>query len=90
MLKTVRDNVLLPLLGRLGTAAATLLVPLGVHADLAHQLGIGVTAAGLIIFDLTVSYLRKRNIVKDTAFGLVTGRLDIDARKRVVERPRNV
>lgn len=65
MFQLIKDNLLLPLLGRGGTAIATVLVGYGVHADLAGQLAVGFTAAGLVAFDLAVSYFnRKRTSAK--------------------------
>lgn len=60
MLNTIRVHILTPLLTRLGTATATALLPLGVHASLAQQVGIGVTAVGLVMFDLTAAYLNRK------------------------------
>lgn len=60
MLELLKTNVLFPLLGRIGTSTATVLVGYGVHAPYAQQVGIGVTAFGLIVADLMVSYLNRK------------------------------
>lgn len=72
MLETIRMHVLVPLMGRVGTATATALLPFGVHAALAQQVGIGVTAVGLVTFDLVTSYLNRR-IVERNAFNKALG-----------------
>lgn len=61
----IRSNVIAPASTRLGTLVAGTLVPLGANADHAAQVGIGVTALGLIMFDLTVAYIRKRYIERN-------------------------
>lgn len=73
MLDLMRVNVLMPLMSRLGTMTASILVPFGVHAELAQQIGIGVTAAGLVIFDLTAAYLNRKHIAKSVAAKAVDG-----------------
>lgn len=60
LLKTIRDNVVLPLITRLGTMLGTVLIASGVHQDLAEQAILGVIAMGLIAFDLVMSYIRRR------------------------------
>lgn len=60
MWETIKTNVIWPLVGRIGTGTATVLVGYGVNADHAAQVGIGVTAAGLIAFDLAISYLNRK------------------------------
>lgn len=57
MLRTIRDNIVLPLLTRLGTMAGTLLMGWGVQQDLAEQAILGLIALGLIGFDLVMSYI---------------------------------
>lgn len=64
MIKGLKENVLLPLCNRLGTAAATwLIVRYGISADTAHDLAIGITAAGLIMTDLFLSWMRRKGWV---------------------------
>lgn len=66
MFRTIRENVLLPIAGRIGTATATVLAgrcltaDVCIHADTATQLGIGVTIVALLGFDLGVSWLNRR------------------------------
>lgn len=57
MLRTIRENIVLPLLTRLGTMAGTLLMGYGVQQELAEQAILGVIALGLIGFDLIMSYV---------------------------------
>lgn len=59
MLRTLRDNVVLPLLTRLGTMAGTVLIGYGVQQELAEQAILGVIAVGLIGFDLIMSYINR-------------------------------
>lgn len=62
MWDVVKINVVQPLLGKVGTAVATVLVGYGVNADYAHQVAAGVLALGLIANDLVVDWVvRKRN-----------------------------
>lgn len=60
MLKNVRDNVIVPLASRIGTAAATLLVGYGLQSDHAHSIGIIVTSVGLVMADLFADWLQRR------------------------------
>lgn len=60
MFQTIKENVLFPLLGRTGTAVATILVGYGVNGTYAEQVGIAVTAIGLITFDLTISWMQRK------------------------------
>lgn len=56
MLDILTQNLLKPLLSRIGTTAATLLVSYGVQQELATQVATGVTALGLILADLTIDW----------------------------------
>lgn len=60
LLKTIRDNILLPLATRLGTILGTVLMGAGVQQELAEQAILGVIAACLISFDLVMSYIGRR------------------------------
>lgn len=62
MWETIKINILLPMLGRVGTSTATVLVGYGAHAEYATQVGTGVIALGLIAFDLAVSYLNRQRL----------------------------
>ena len=44
----------------LGTATATALVGYGLNGDTAHQAGIAVCAAGLVVADLVLDWISKR------------------------------
>ena len=57
----VRKNFLQPALARLGTIVTTWLVATGGQADLAHQVGVGVVAAGLIAFDLILDRAARKD-----------------------------
>ncbi|QCS37268.1 hypothetical protein [Tortoise microvirus 77] len=57
MFKKLGTNVMFPLFGRVGTAAATWLVSLGADSDLAAQVSVGIIAALLIGLDLCSSWL---------------------------------
>lgn len=59
LIKTIRDNVLLPLITRVGTMIGTALLGIGANAELVEQAILGVIAIGLIAFDLGMSYLRR-------------------------------
>ncbi len=60
MLNTIKTHVLVPLLQRVGTASATVLIGYGLQADLSHQVGAFVAAAGGIAFDLFVHFIQRR------------------------------
>lgn len=62
MLTTIKTHVLLPLLQRLGTASATILIGYGLQADLSHQVGAFVAAGGGIAFDLIVHFMERRKL----------------------------
>lgn len=51
------DNVVLPLLTRLGTMAGTSLIAWGVNAEHANMVEVGVTGLALIAVDLGMSWL---------------------------------
>ena len=56
MLNTIKTHILLPLVGRVGTATAALLVGYGVQADLAHQVGAFVIAGAGLVYDLIADW----------------------------------
>lgn len=58
----LRKNIVAPLAARAGTAIATYLVTVGTGDELAHNVGVGVCAAALIIFDLVVSWMSKPQV----------------------------
>lgn len=61
MFKGITDHVVLPLATRVGTVTGTWLVTeFGVNADHAHSVGIGVTAAGLVIAELFARWLLRK------------------------------
>ncbi|QMV02145.1 hypothetical protein GHV40_11935 [Devosia sp. D6-9] len=61
MLEMVRVHIVGPLMGRMGTMAATALAPYVINPDHRIAIGAGITATGLVAFDLVVSYFN-RNI----------------------------
>lgn len=71
LLKTIRENILLPLFTRLGTMLGTVLLGAGVQQELAEQAILGVIAVCLIAFDLVMSYIRRRTAIKENANGNV-------------------
>lgn len=60
----LREHVLMPLAGRVGTMIATGLVLWGVQAELASQVAVGVTAVILVIADLGIGYLNRKAYVQ--------------------------
>lgn len=62
MLDLVKDNVLKPLLTRVGMATTGWLVGIGANSQHADWVATGVLGAGLITFDLMLAWLRKKNI----------------------------
>jgi hypothetical protein len=73
MIEVIRSNILAPLCTRAGVFIAGTLVPLGVSSEHATQVGIGVTAAGLVIFDLVLANIRKR-MIQRSAVAKAVGR----------------
>lgn len=66
MLKQARDNVLIPILGRLGSFATGGLVAWGVQQQHADWIALGITGLGLAGVDLLTSWVRRRWIVDTT------------------------
>lgn len=64
--KGLRDDVVKPLLGRVGTGLAAWLVTLGAGQELANQVGIGVIAFGLICADLFLSHIGRKEVEAKT------------------------
>lgn len=80
MLQVIQNNILYPLAGRVGTAAAAYLVTLGVAADHADWVRLGVIGVAGVGFDLAVSFLYRKKAITDafsagwdTARGVVFG-----------------
>lgn len=66
MLEFFKENCLRPLMGRIGTAAATLLIGYGVEGPLAQQVAVGVTAFGLVVADFAIDFLNRKRVVNRT------------------------
>lgn len=60
MINTIKDVVIYPLLGRIGTAAATALVAFGAQQQHADWVALGILGGCSIAFDLLISYARRR------------------------------
>lgn len=60
----VRKNFVVPSLTRVGTFITGWIVAQGIPPDSSQAVGLGVAAAGLIIFDLTVSWLARRSLIR--------------------------
>lgn len=60
MLKTITDNVLLPLFTRIGTMAGAALLGAGANQELVEQAILGIIAMLLIAVDLAVRWLIHR------------------------------
>lgn len=63
MLELFKENVLKPMLTRIGMLTTGWLVGMGANQDHANWVALGVLGGGLVIFDLVMAYLRKRGIV---------------------------
>ena len=59
----IRENVLKPLLARMGTALATLLVSWGASAGHVEAFVAGFISLSLILFDLLVDWFNRRKAV---------------------------
>lgn len=73
MLNTIRTHVLVPLLQRVGTATATVLIGYGLQADLSHQVGAFVVAGGGIAYDLIVHFMERRKAEKAAVMTFIKG-----------------
>ncbi|MFC3705917.1 hypothetical protein ACFOOL_14260 [Devosia honganensis] len=62
MLNTIKTHILLPLMGRVGTATAALLVGYGVQGDLAYQVGAYVIAGSALVYDLIADWYVNRRV----------------------------
>jgi len=60
----IKNNILMPLLGRVGTFVVALLVANGAPEELAQQVAVGVAAVGLIMFDLLISWMNRKSAVR--------------------------
>lgn len=60
MIKLVKENVLLPLLTRAGTASGFTLMAMGIHETAANQIVLGGIAAVLVVFDLGASWVGRQ------------------------------
>lgn len=58
-IRFVRENIVLPGIGKLGTALATWLLANGHSSEVTDTIVLGVLAASGVIFDLVVSRLLK-------------------------------
>ena len=69
----VKENVLKPLLGKLGTAVTIYLVAKGAPSELAQQVAMGVSAVGLILFDLLVDWMNRKAAARKAVAKVVGG-----------------
>lgn len=60
MLDSVKYNILAPLLGRIGTMAATWLVANDISNTHAEHITLGLVAVGLVGFDLVSSWAARK------------------------------
>ena len=59
----IKNNILMPLLGRVGTFVTAYLVAQGAPHELATQVAAGVAAFGLIVFDLLIDWMNRKHAV---------------------------
>lgn len=61
----IKQNILLPVLGRVGTAVtAWLVTTVGAPDDLAQQVAVGVVAFALILYDLMIDWMNRKAAVR--------------------------
>jgi len=60
MLGILSGEIFEPIIRRLGTASATYLVTVGVHADVANDVKLGIIAVAGITVDLMFSHLARK------------------------------
>lgn len=60
MLQTLKSTLLKPALSRTGTVLATWLVSTGAPSDLAHAIGTGVVALGLVLADFAIDWRQRK------------------------------
>lgn len=68
----IKNNILLPLLGRVGTFVTAYLVAVGAPEELAQQVAVGVSAIGLIIFDLMISWMNRKEVARKEVTKVLT------------------
>lgn len=56
----IRDNIVVPVMGRMGTAVAAYIATLGVGGEDAHKVGVGVAVFGCILYDLIVDWMARK------------------------------
>lgn len=60
IVRKVREHVIVPLMGRLGTATAATIAPLLGVPNWHVQLGVGITQILLVTVDLAIDYAHRR------------------------------
>ena len=60
----IKNNILMPLLARVGTAVTAYLVGLGAPEEPSQLVAVGVSAFGLILFDLMVSWINRKEVAQ--------------------------
>lgn len=61
LIKTLGNEVVMPLLRRAGTVVATYLITVGATNDTAETIVVGLFAAASLSYDLTASWLVRRS-----------------------------
>lgn len=57
----IKENILKPLLGRVGSMVTGYLVGLGAPEEQSQLVAVGVSALGLILFDLLISWMNRKS-----------------------------
>lgn len=69
----LRENVLLPVLGRMGTAAAVWLMSRGWPDEYLMQLETVLTVAAVLLVDWAYAFVRRQVIIRMTALEIMKG-----------------
>lgn len=73
MFEVIKQNVVYPLAGRLGTAAAAALIGMGASDQHANWVALGVAGGVGVAIDLLSSWLRRRFVVNTTFTQVIDG-----------------
>lgn len=73
MWHALRENLLLPILGRLGTAATAWLLSKGMPAEYVGQLETALLVILMLAADWAYAYVRRQTIIRTTAAEIMKG-----------------
>jgi len=81
MWHALRENLLLPVLGRLGTAASMWLLSKGMPGEYVEQVETAVLVFLMLFADWAYAYARRQTIIKVTAAEIMKGARSVTGAK---------